>query len=146
MMTTSPVKLIEIWQKALQEHGYRLTSARRVVMNILAASETSLTPQEIYGKARDEGLSLSLASVYRTLEALESFNLIQQIHQPGGCQAYWPTLIGNKHFIICKKCGRMEVFEGLDDLNDLFIKVEKDSGYIVQEHWLQFFGLCKQCQ
>ena len=145
-MNTSSAKHIEIWQKTLQKHGYRLTATRQGVMNILASSETALTPQEIYDIARDKDLSLSIASIYRTLEALESFNLIQQIHQPGGCQAYWPTVVGNKHFAICKKCGRMDVFEGVDDLNALFKKVEEESGYQIQEHWLQFFGLCKQCK
>ncbi len=146
MMKDASAKRIEIWQETLQGHGCRLTDARRAVMSILASSKTALTPQEIYDLARDNDLSLGIASVYRTLEILANLNLIQQIHQPGGCQAYWPTLVGHEHFMICKECGRMEIFEGTDDLNELFQKVEEKSGYQIQEHWLQLFGVCEQCQ
>ncbi|MEA2008776.1 MAG: transcriptional repressor [Chloroflexota bacterium] len=146
MTNTSLAKRIKIWQETLQENDCRLTAARQTVMNILASSETALTPQNIYNIARDDGQSLGIASVYRTLETLAKFNLIQRIHQPGGCQAYWPALVGHKHFMICKKCGRIEVFEGQEDLNNLFQKVEEESGYQIQEHWLQLFGICEQCQ
>ncbi|RLD11744.1 MAG: hypothetical protein DRI56_00495 [Chloroflexota bacterium] len=146
MANTSTAKRAEIWQETLQEHGCRLTAARQIVINILAASEIALTPQAIYDIARRDGHSLGLASVYRALEILAKLNLIQRVHQPGGCQAYWPTLVGHKHFIICKKCGRMEVFEGQEDLTDIFQKIAKESGYQIQEHWLQIYGICKQCQ
>ena len=146
MTDYSPIERIEMWQETLQEQGCRLTDARRAVMNILATSKTALSPQEIYDITRDNGLSLGIASVYRTLEMLAGFNLIQQIHQPGGCQAYWPTLVGHQHLMLCETCGRVVVFEGMDDLNNLFQKVEEKSGYQVQEHWLQLFGICEQCQ
>lgn len=136
----------EYWVETLQDKGYRLTEPRQVVMEIIVCSDTALTPQDIYDLAREAGHSLGIASVYRTLETLEDLDLIQQVHHPQGCQAYWPKLVGHKHLVICKRCGRMEDFPGADDLSDLFAKVEQSSGYWVQDHWLQLFGLCQECQ
>jgi Fur family ferric uptake transcriptional regulator len=78
----------ETWLTALSENGYRLTSARRAVAEIMAASSRALTPLEVFDSARAAHPELGLVSVYRTLEKLEELHLIQRVHQPGGCQAF----------------------------------------------------------
>ena len=136
---------IKSWLTQLQDNGYRLTGARRAVVEIIADSHRALTPVEVYDAARDQYPALGLVTVYRTLEKLEELGLIQRVHQPQGCQAFITAGTGHQHLLLCSKCGRTTLFDG-DDL-DQFIKfVARKTGYRITEHWLQLFGLCENCK
>lgn len=135
----------DFWLDQLQENGYRLTAARRTVVNLVAGASRALTPLEVFEKARRKNPALGLVSVYRTLEKLEELNLIQRVHQPGGCQAFIAASRGHEHLLLCKSCGEVAFFEG-DDLDALIQSISRKTGYKVSEHWLQLFGLCSNCQ
>lgn len=133
------------WLKSLQSNGYRLTSSRRALVDVLAAADQSLTAADLHKIARERHKRLGLVSVYRTLEKLEELGLIQRVHRPDGCHAYISSLEGHQHLLLCESCGRVEVFRG-DDLKDFSRRLEGESGFVIHEHWLQFFGLCSQCR
>ena len=136
---------IDQWLEVLQSSGCRLTGPRYIVAEILAHSARALTPQEVFEQARQHYPTLGLVSVYRTVEKLEVLGLIQRVHQQDKCQAYIAAFSGHEHLLVCSRCGLVEFFKG-DDLAPLVRRVEHDSGYRVEEHWLQLFGECKQCQ
>ena len=133
------------WLVQLNEQGYRLTDARRAVVELMAHSTHALTPIEIYDEARTNHPALGLVTVYRTLEALEEQGLIQRVHQPHGCQAFIPAPHGHQHLLLCRQCGETAVFEG-DDLETLIKSIARKTGYQISEHWLQLFGLCPDCK
>lgn len=133
------------WLTQLQENGYRLTEARRAVVDIIQRSTRALTPVEVFDMARKQYNALGLVSVYRTLEKLEELHLIQRVHQPQGCQAFISESNGHQHLLLCQNCGRVTFFEG-DDLGALIQSISKKTGYQIREHWLQLFGLCQSCQ
>jgi len=133
------------WLTQLQENGYRLTEARRAVVDIIQKSTRALTPVEVFDMARKKYSALGLVSVYRTLEKLEELHLIQRVHQPQGCQAFIAESGEHEHLLLCQKCGRVTFFEG-DDLDALINSISKKTGYQIREHWLQLFGLCQTCQ
>jgi Fur family ferric uptake transcriptional regulator len=137
--------LAKKWLDTLQDKGYRLTESRRVVIEVLAGSNRALDAAEVFGLARRRYSSLGLVTVYRTLAKLEELDLIQQVHQPDGCEAYIASLPGHQHLLICRGCGRTEYFRG-DKLDGLMTRVERESGFLIQDHWLQLFGLCADCQ
>lgn len=135
----------ENWLKALSEHGYRLTGSRRAVVEIVGASPRAMTPLEVFDSARASHPELGLVSVYRTLEKLEELHLIQRVHQPAGCQAFISASQGHQHLLLCQGCGQVTYFEG-DDLDNLITSIAVRTGYTIQEHWLQLFGLCQNCR
>lgn len=135
----------ETWLTQLQENGYRLTEARRAVIEIVQTSTHALTPVEVFDMARKKYRGLGLVSVYRTLEKLEELHLVQRVHQPQGCQAFIAEGRGHEHLLLCQNCGRVTFFEG-DDLETLIQTISRKSGYLIHEHWLQLFGLCQSCQ
>ncbi len=137
--------ILSSWQASLHQNGFRVTRLRQQVMEIIASSTTALTPQEIYQKSLEWDQSPGIASVYRTLEMLENLGLIQQIHQPGGCHSIWPAVEGHNHYLICRDCGLMKVIEGDEDITGYIDNIEKQTGYRVDDHWLQFFGTCRGC-
>ena len=133
------------WLTQLQENGYRLTEARRVVVETVQKSTRALTPVEVFDMARKKYRGLGLVSVYRTLEKLEELNLVQRVHQPQGCQAFIAESSGHEHLLLCQNCGQVTFFEG-DDLDTLINTISTKTGYLIREHWLQLFGLCQACQ
>ena len=135
----------ELWLTQLQENGYRLTDARRAVVQTVEKSTRALTPLEVYDIARKKYRALGLVTVYRTLEKLEELHVIQRVHQPMGCQAFISASSGHQHLLLCKNCGQANLFEG-DDLDDLMKSIARKTGYQITEHWLQLFGLCGDCR
>jgi Fe2+ or Zn2+ uptake regulation protein len=133
------------WLAQLKNNGYKLTGPRYCVIEILAHSKKALTANEIYSQAQQRYPTIGLVSVYRALEKLELLDLIQRVHQKDKCQAFIAASHGHEHLLVCQTCGRVSFFQG-DDLNVLVDLVEKTTGYLVQDHWLQLIGICKECQ
>lgn len=135
----------ETWLEQLHDNGYRITAARRAVVDTVFGSTHALTPSEVFDTARKKYRALGLVTVYRTLEKLEELHLIQRVHQPLGCQAFISAGHGHQHLLLCQQCGQVEFFEG-DDLDALTKLIARKTGYQIQEHWLQLFGLCANCR
>src|SRR5215216_3788706 len=135
----------ETWLFQLQERGYRLTAARRAVVDVIQKSKYALTPVQVFDSARKKYTALGLVSVYRTLEKLEELGLVQRVHQPQGCQAFITAGEGHQHLLLCHQCGEVTLFEG-DDLDVLIRSTERNTGYKITNHWLQLFGLCENCK
>ncbi len=135
----------ELWLQLLNEQGYRLTQARRAVVEVVSGSERAVTPVEVYDSARERYANLGLVSVYRTLEKLEELGLIQRVHHEKDCQAFLPAGDGHQHALICSDCGQAVLFSG-DELEPLFRQVAAQTGFQIREHWLQVSGLCKDCK
>jgi len=138
-------QLLSNWKNSLHQHGYRVTQPRLQVMEIVAATRIPLTPQDIYHKSLNLESPPGIASVYRTLEMLDVLGLIQQIHQPGGCHGIWPAVDGHKHLLMCRNCGQMQVIEGNEEIAEYIRRIEEYTGFEVDEHWLQLFGICREC-
>ncbi len=135
------------WLKRLKDNGYRLTTPRRAVVKTIANSDHVLNPFEVFELASNDYPGLGLVTVYRTLDKLEELNLIQRVHQPSGCQSFVVTHPGHQHIIICEHCGRVDFFrEDPEGINLLMKEVGGDSGFDITNHWLQLFGVCKDCQ
>lgn len=143
--SSDPQPDVHAWLEHLQAGGYRLTGARRAVVETIASTPYALDPGQIYQQAHAAYPRLGLVTVYRTLEKLEALGLIQRVHRADGCNAYIANQDGHQHLLICTQCGRAEYFSG-DDLESLIRAVEQERGYQIQGHWLQLYGLCSACQ
>lgn len=135
----------DTWLSQLQENGYRLTEARRAVVETVQNSTRALSPVEVFDTARKKYPALGLVSVYRTLEKLEELHLVQRVHQPQGCHAFISASNGHQHLLLCQNCGQVTFFEG-DNLDALIQSISQKTGYQIREHWLQLFGLCQACR
>ncbi len=137
--------LDERWLDTLQESGYRLTAPRRLIVEIMASGMRPLSPLEVYDLGRKAYPRLGLVTVYRTLEKLDELNLVQRVHHPDGCNMYLRAAQGHEHFLLCTSCGRAVYFSG-DDLTGLIQSIGARTGFQIQGHWLQLYGLCADCQ
>lgn len=71
--------------------GLRLTAARGAVLRLLVESDDHPGVAELHGRARRRGLSLSLATVYRALHALERAGVVRRHGFEPGRARYEPA-------------------------------------------------------
>jgi len=134
------------WQARLSSAGYRISRPRGMVMEILEKAILPLSPLDIFNQAKQEDHVLSIASIYRTLEVLTGLDLIRLVHTNWNCNGYVRATIGHKHYVICSSCERIMEFDGTEDISELIDRVQGDTGFLIQKHLLQLFGLCPECQ
>lgn len=135
---------VERWLELLQQDGCRVTAPRRTIVELLVNSPRAMDALELYDLSRKVQPGIGLVTVYRTLEILEQLNLIQRVHREDGCHMVMKAAVGHQHYLVCTTCGRTTLFQG-DDLSQLFSSVASETGYRVQDHWLQLFGTCPAC-
>ena len=145
MPTQNNTNVATEWLDRLKASGYRLTDSTRAVVQVVAENSFALEPAQIFISARQLSPHLGLVTVYRTLDKLEETGLVQRVHQLNGCHAYVPAAPGHQHLLVCRSCSRVEYFSG-DDLDELFGQVGRERGFVIQDHWLQLYGLCSVCQ
>jgi len=134
------------WEEQLAEAGCRITESRRAVIQVLINAEVPLSPKEILARARQAYPKLGLVTVYRTLNLVTEMSLARRVHREDGCHAYLAASPGHSHVAICERCGRAVEFPGSSDLQALIQQVEASTGYRVDAHLLQLYGLCAECQ
>jgi len=134
------------WQDRLSEAGYRVTSSRRAVMDVLQGAAVALSPQEILSRGREIRPELGLVTVYRTLDVFAELDLVRRVHCEDGCHAYVVASPGHRHVLVCRRCGRTREFPGSEDLKDLIDRVRQRTGFWVDDHLLQLEGICPDCQ
>jgi Fur family ferric uptake transcriptional regulator len=134
------------WERRLTDLGCRITAPRRAVMQILQGTSAPLSPQEILEQGQRVHQKLGLVTVYRTLTLLAELDLVRRVHREDGCHGYVLASPGHQHHVICRRCGGAAEFPGEDDIHALIERVETGTGYRVDDHLLQLFGLCPACQ
>ncbi len=128
----------------LRQHGYKLTPQRKVVIQTIASSQDHLTPAAIYEKVHKGHPDIGFVTVYRTLDMLVTLDLICELHAGGSCHSYTVGAREYHHHLICSSCGKVIDFSGYD-LGTLERRLSQETGFHIQDHLLEFVGLCQTC-
>jgi Fur family ferric uptake transcriptional regulator len=131
--------------RALSEAGYSDTASRRAVVEVLCASSAGATPAELLSRGKASHPRLGQVTVYRTLEILEHMGMVRKLHQEDGCSSWVATGAEHGHHVICRKCRKAVEFEGCS-LGEVLSEASRRTGYTVEGHWLELFGLCPACR
>jgi Fur family ferric uptake transcriptional regulator len=133
-------------QDKLNRTGLRLTHPRRVVMSVLEAASIPLSPQSIHQRSLDAQEEIGLVSVYRTLDLLTEMGMVRRVHGHDECQGYVLASPGHHHHVVCRQCEAAVEFTGMEDMSALVDRIQEQTGFSIDEHLLQFYGLCPACQ
>ncbi len=131
--------------RRLRASKYKLTRQRQAVLSAIASSESHLDAAEVYEKASAECPGIGLTTVYRTLDILVQLGLARRVHLEEGCHRYAPASEGHRHHLVCTGCGRAVEFVGCD-LSSFLDAVASETGFEIEEHWLQLLGKCPSCK
>ena len=130
---------------ALDLAGYRLTEPRRSLAALIADQEGHFTAAELVSAARARRLGVGRATVFRTLEVLEEIGAVERLDLPSGEHAYVGCEPAHHHHVVCSGCGRTSEIDDAG-LRTVVSEISRRTGYRVDTHRLELFGLCPVCQ
>jgi Fur family ferric uptake transcriptional regulator len=139
---------IEKIKQQLQSQGYKLTPQREATVRVLLENEEDhLSAEDVFMLVKSKAPEIGLATVYRTLELLSEMHVVEKMNFGDGVARYDLRTDSNKHHhhhLICVQCGSMsEIME--DWLLPLEERLEKEYGFTVLDHRLDFQGICVKC-
>ncbi|MBE6419910.1 MAG: transcriptional repressor [Akkermansiaceae bacterium] len=77
----------------------RMTRQRRIVIDILLASDDHPTAAQIYERCRSVMPGISLATIYNSLDALVEAKLVNHLHPDNGPSRYCPNVVPHIHLM-----------------------------------------------
>jgi len=126
------------YKSLLEESNLKTTPQRLAILKELD-KKGHASIEEIYEDIKDMFPSISLATIYKNINALKEENVISEV-----CLHQKPKFEINKephaHFI-CKKCGMIE-----DVPFEEIINKEIEKKYPHSQKELYIYGICKKCQ
>jgi Fur family transcriptional regulator, ferric uptake regulator len=130
---------------ALDDAGYRSTDARRAIAELIGARTAHFTAADLVADARRHRLGVGRATIFRTLDLLAELHAVERIDLPSGDHAYVACEPAHHHHVVCSNCGRSR---DIDDAGWRAVvrDVERRTGYRIDDHRLELFGRCPDCQ
>ncbi len=126
----------------LRRQGQRLTPQKQAVWRLFAASSKGYTLPEACRALRQE--AIGQATVYRVINSLHELGFLHLVHDPDGEHRYLAGSTSHVHHLVCRACGlACEVTDC--DLATLEKLLAVKTGFAVEGHHLEFFGLCPKC-
>lgn len=150
-MQLSCVKIGSMKSKLLdlRAHGYRITPARKAMAEIISQQSQPQTAVQIIQQLNSKGLEINKSTVYRELTFFVENGLVKELLFTTGETYYESALLDHHHHLICQQCQNIEEIkceEVEPSLKLLNKRVEKEKQFIIQQHQLEFFGYCADCQ
>ena len=132
--------------RALEDAGHRTTGARRAVAELIAARDGTFETADLLSDSRRRGLGVARATIFRTLEVLTGIGAVERLDLPNGDHSYVRCdTRGHHHHLVCTRCQRSLDLESLG-MTPIIAEVERRTGYTVDRHRVELFGLCPSCQ
>jgi Fur family ferric uptake transcriptional regulator len=130
----------------LRERGFKVTPQRTLLLQVLAAQATHLDAEEVYALAHAQDASISLATVYRTLNLFAELSLVDHRYvEPEHRREVFRLAEGpEQHYLTCIRCGA-RVLIRTDLLNQMARELVRRKGVSVTSACACFTGYCPDC-
>jgi Fur family ferric uptake transcriptional regulator len=128
----------------LRRQGYRLSTARRIVLDALFAAEGPVSAEYIAHGLGGQMTRSDLASVYRNLEWLESLGVVRHVHLGHGPGLYTLARGGSREYLVCERCGRVRSLEP-SELDRVRSHIREAYGFEARFSHFAIPGLCAPC-
>jgi len=128
----------------LKYSNIRITPQRHAILEYLIEKDNHPTADEIYKDLVDRFPSMSVATVYNNLRLFIHLGLVKEMMYGDNSSRF--DFSSTEHYhAICSSCGRIEdiYYPGLDDVE---VVASTLTGYKVNSHRLEIYGLCPECQ
>jgi len=96
--------------------------------------------EDIYAEVKKQFPSISLATVYKNINALKDEKILSEIHPQNVKSKFEITKQPHGHFV-CKKCGEVYDFELQNSCNPSLDAIEK-----IETSEVYLYGICKKCK
>jgi Fur family transcriptional regulator, ferric uptake regulator len=131
--------------EALSRRGVRMTPQREIVVRtVFAAKGRHLTAEQVHARVKRSMSRVNLATVYRTLQMLESLGLVEHAHL-GHEAATWTPAREGHHHLVCSSCGEVQQLPD-PALEPFAAEVEELTGFTLDLSHFAMTGLCGDCR
>jgi Fe2+ or Zn2+ uptake regulation protein len=126
---------------------YRNSRQRQAILAAFERHGGHLTADQVHALVRAEFPRLSLGTVYRNLRVLIAQGAVREL-RAGTALSYFELAAESHYHLICRVCGHIaDVEVPFDDqLARLIHQSGKVSGFQIEDHRLDFIGVCPSCQ
>jgi Fur family ferric uptake transcriptional regulator len=132
--------MTETIEQRCEAKGLRMTGQRRVIAQVLEASEDHPDVEELYTRSSARDPRISIATVYRTVKLFEESGIIDRLEFGDGRARYEDAEREHHDHLIDLNSG--EVIEFVDpDLEALQEKIARKLGYRLKGHRLELYGV-----
>lgn len=146
--SSRPPSLVREWvqgfRKQCRSHGVRLTPQRLAVYETLARDPHHPSAESLYAQLRRKFPMLSIATVYRILEAFERQGFIRRVKTEGSSSRYDANLESHQH-LVCRVCGMIEDAR-VPEFVRLPIPPRPRRGFELECVDVHLLGRCAQCR
>lgn len=131
----------------IRQFGLKATPQRLAVYSVLQDRCDHPTVEQVYETVRERHPTISLNTVYRTLESLETAGAVRRLSTGAQAARYDATLSPHAH-LVCTACGSVrDLFGSLaEQLPDLARVAAGESGFHLRHADLNLFGTCPDCR
>lgn len=139
-MTT--VKSSEELTALFRAQEMRVTPQRQAIFSILGESDRHPTAEAVHETARKQMPTISLRTVYQTLNDLAAMGELNKLHLGPGSSRFDPNTESHHH-LVCDSCG--EVVDLHADLTDVRVPDDAVEGFRITATEVVFRGRCPSC-
>lgn len=143
-MESENLRLDHIVQK-LKAHHHRITPQRLAILRILTHSSEHPTVEAVYERIKPDYPTTSLATVYKTISLAKELGEVLELEFSQGHNRYDGRKPQPHPHLICTRCQKI-LDPQAADIDDITRKIASETGFGIENHRLDFYGVCPQCQ
>ncbi|MBO2532703.1 Fur family transcriptional regulator, peroxide stress response regulator [Planifilum fulgidum] len=142
-MATAPDRLRKAVEK-LKATGVRMTPQRHAILEYLLSTMSHPTADEIYKALEKDFPNMSVATIYNNLRLFKEAGLVRELTY-GDSSSRFDANMSDHYHIICRRCGKITDFE-YPPLIEVEEEAARKTGFRVDSHRMEVYGLCAECQ
>lgn len=142
--SVAPVRTPDELTELFRARGLKVTPQRQAIFRHLHGNEVHPTAESVYASVREEMPTISLRTVYQTLNDLAEMGELQLLDLGTGSSRFDPNIEHAHHHLVCTACGKVR---------DLFVEFPgvavpdgQDHGFVVGSAEVVFRGVCEDCR
>jgi Fur family peroxide stress response transcriptional regulator len=130
--------------RALRKKGYKATPQRIAISRLAVRNRDHPSAQKIYEEVKTLFPTVSLATVYKTLQTLSKLGLIQELSFPEG-QAKFDSYMKPHINLVCTRCGNIQ---DIDDSSteEMVKRVAMATKFMATGQRIDIYGICGKCR
>jgi Fur family transcriptional regulator, ferric uptake regulator len=118
--------------------GLKMTDQRRTIIKILSEADDHPSVETLYERAKAQDESISMATVYRTLNMLDQLNLVIK-HDFKGTYSRFEINNDTHYHLVDVENGDVIEFHS-DEIEKLKERIAKELGYELVDYTLELYG------
>ena len=129
--------------RALRGRGQRVTAQRLLIRRALGELDRHASAEDVHVEVSDRLPSVSLPTVYATLDLFARLGIVRKVH-PGEGPALYDPRTEDHHHLTCRRCGRVEDVDAVV-ATAAAMSVARRAGFAPDQVDVVISGLCRDC-